>query len=99
MIIRCVFVKLADELCTANGRSEFAATSQVALAAIPGVLSAECGPAADPQSEAAWDVVLTVRFADMDAVSHYATHPLHLAYLEEVMKPAAVFKKAWNFRL
>lgn len=99
MILRCVFVKLTDELATPQGRQDFAAKSQADLAAIPGVISAECGPAADPASEAAWDLVLTVRFADMDAVAHYATHPLHLAYLDEVMKPAAVFKKAWNFAL
>ena len=99
MIIRTVFVKLTDELCTPQGRGEFAAKSQEALAAIPGVISAECGPAADEASEAAWDVTLHVRFADMAAVKHYATHPLHLAYLDEVMKPAAVFKKAWNFEI
>ncbi len=97
MIIRTVFVKLKDELCTPAGRAEFAATSQAALASIPGVISAEGGPAADDASATAWDVAMLVRFADMDAVETYRVHPIHLKYLEEVMKPAAVFKKVWNF--
>ena len=99
MILRTVFVKLTDELCTPQGRAEFAQKSQEALASFPGVLSAEAGTAADESSAQAWDVALQVRFADMDAVETYRVHPIHLAYLEEVMKPAAVFKKVWNFEI
>jgi len=99
VILRTVFVKLREDLCTPEGRTEFATTSQAALAAIPGVVSAEGGPAADESSAAAWDVVLQVRFEDMDAVDTYRTHPLHLSYLDQVMKPAAVFKKVWNFTI
>ena len=99
MILRTVFVKLRDDLCTPEGRAEFSAASQAALSAIPGVITAECGPAADDSSAAAWDVALQIRFEDMDAVETYRTHPLHLSYLDEVMKPAAVFKKVWNFSI
>ena len=99
MIVRTVFVKLREDLCTPAGRAEFAATSQKALASIPGVISAEGGPAADEASTSAWDVAMLVRFADMDAVETYRVHPIHLKYLEEVMKPAAVFKKVWNFKV
>ena len=99
MIVRTVFVKLRDDLCNDAGRAEFASTSQEALASIPGVISAEGGPAADDASAAAWDVAMMVRFADMDAVETYRVHPIHLKYLEEVMKPAAVFKKVWNFKV
>lgn len=99
MILRTIFVKLRDDLCTPGGRAGFAAESQAALGAIPGVISAAGGPAADDDSAAAWDVMLQVRLEDMTAVETYRVHPLHLAYLDEVMKPAAVFKKVWNFEI
>ena len=99
MILRTVFVKLEDSLCTPEERRAFAAHSQTVLASIPGVVSAECGPAADPASEASWDVTLQVRFADMDAVEVYRVHPIHLAYLEDYLVPKSVFKKVWNFQI
>jgi len=99
MILRTVYVKLEESLCTPAGRRAFAAHSQSVLASIPGVLSAECGPAADPTSEAAWDVTLQIRFADMEAVEVYRVHPIHLAYLADYLGPKAVFKKVWNFEI
>ena len=99
MILRTVYIKLAESLCSPGERRRFAAESQKILASIPGVLSAECGPAADAASEAAWDVTLQIRFADMEAVEHYRVHPIHLTYLEEYLGPKAVFKKVWNFEI
>ena len=99
MILRTVFVKLEESLCTPASRRAFADHSQKVLASIPGVLSAECGPAADPVSETAWDVTLQVRFADMAAVEAYRVHPIHVAYLENDLGPKAVFKKVWNFEV
>ena len=97
MVERIVLLKLQPEHIP--GRDALARTCQARLQEIPGVLSAEATVPADPASAGSWDLCLRIRFPDLATVEAYVPHPLHQAFLVEVLNPAASFKKAWNFTL
>ena len=99
MVIRTVYVKLDDAHANPAERARLGAISREQLAAVPGVTGVKVGQPADEGAEAAWDLLLMVHFANIADVAPYAVHPLHVAYLNEVLNPVAVVKKAWNFEV
>lgn len=96
MVERYVFVKLHDSHLAR--RDELAALSLERLARVPGVRGVTASQPADPASAGSWDLCLRIAFDDMAAVEAYVPHPLHRAFLQEVLEPATSFKKAWNFQ-
>ncbi len=55
------------------------------LTQIPGVKNLTAGWATPPGDP--YDVVLTMHLDDATALETYRTHPLHVAYVENVVKP------------
>ena len=99
MVIRTVYVKLDDAHANPAERTRLGEVSRERLAAVPGVTSVKVGQPADDGALAAWDLLLMVHFDRIEDVEPYRVHPLHLAYLDEVLNPVAVVKKAWNFEV
>lgn len=97
MVERIVLVKLHDEHLPQ--RAALARLSEQRLREVPGVVEVTATVPADEPSAASWDLCLRLRFADLAAVQAYVPHPVHRAYLAEVLEPVASFKKAWNFTL
>lgn len=98
MIARTVFVKLKDAHATPEGRAAIRDRTLADFPKIPGVVDVSVGMPADEGAEV-WDLCLIVRFASYDDVEPYRVHPIHVAYLDEVLNPRAEVKKAWNFTM
>jgi hypothetical protein len=97
MIERTVLIKLEPSCCEADQRRRIAAHSRDTLTAVPGVLGVEVGVPADAKTEGEWDLCLRVRFASVDDIPRYASHPRHRAYVDEYLRPKLVTIRAWNF--
>lgn len=97
MIERYVFVRLQKEYSTDAGRAEVVARTRTDLAALPGVLSVTVGTPADAGSGKAWDIGIVVRFAAIEDVAPYGSHPDHRTYVDDFLAPRMEVIKAWNF--
>jgi hypothetical protein len=97
MITRIVLLKLYEEAMKPEALAALVAASKTRLAAVPGVTGVSVSQAADDASSQSWDLCLMIRFAHAADVEPYRIHPLHIAYVEDVLAPATSFKKAWNF--
>jgi len=95
MVQRHVYVKLNE--AHLPHAEDLARTSITRLSAVPGVRAVHASLPGDPDTARSWDLCLVLSFDDLAAVLTYVPHPLHRAYLAEVLEPAAVVKKAWNF--
>jgi hypothetical protein len=96
-IDRYVFLKFKPEYGNPEARSEAAAHSRQALAAVPGVSAVRVGVPADDAATASWDLSIVVTFERIEDVEPYRVHPLHRAYVDEYLTPRIVVIKAWNF--
>ena len=67
------------------------------LSAIPGVRSVEVGTAL--QQGKRYSHFWNIRFANEDVVSNYANHPLHVAYADQVFRPAAKDRLSIDYRI
>jgi hypothetical protein len=71
------------------------------LRTIPGVIDVQTGtalPSTRPVVDSSYDVGMVITFADVHALQSYATHPVHLKLVEEVLKPSADHYKVYDFR-
>ena len=94
MIHRYVFVKLKDSA----DRERVAAAAHEALNAVPVVHRATVGRPADADAEV-WDLVFVVEIPRYEDVQTYADDPIHVAFVQTHLNPAAEVKKAWNFTI
>jgi hypothetical protein len=60
--------------------------TRIQLLKIPGVLSVRCGKHATAES-ADWPFFLVVECESLEKLRHYREDPIHLKYVEEVIKP------------
>ncbi len=97
MIERIVLVKLKPDLGTPAIRREVAEYSLDVLKPLPGVVDVHVGTAADNDSAADWDVLLTVRFASAADLEPYRVHPDHRAYVDGYLVPRMAAIEAFNF--
>jgi len=67
------------------------------LSAIPGVRSVEVGTAL--QSGTRYSYLWNIRFASADVVKSYADHPVHVAYADQVFRPAAKDRLSIDYRI
>ncbi|MBI3851984.1 MAG: Dabb family protein [Verrucomicrobia bacterium] len=73
-----------------NATDELLAGADKYLKPIPGVLSFHVGkmvPSHRPVVEQSYQVALNLVFADKQAQDDYQTHPLHVEFVEKVLKP------------
>ena len=71
------------------------------LRTIPGVLDVHAGvplPSTRPVVDTSYDVGMAISFTDVAALQAYATHPIHLKLVEEVLKPNADHYKIYDIR-
>lgn len=93
---RIVLIKLNDAAATAEMRREVAEETRRVFPTIPGVVSIQVSQAASTDL-ASWDLCLKVGFRSVDDVPGYRSHPIHVAYVDEYLKPKLDCLKAWNF--
>lgn len=99
MIQRVVVIKLKDEYCNDEDRAAAAAYSREVLATVPGVVGLSVGTPGDAPTLRSWDLMLLLRFDDIDAVESYRAHPVHRKYVDVFLKPMLEVIKVWNFEL
>ncbi|MEO1272314.1 MAG: Dabb family protein, partial [Myxococcota bacterium] len=92
-IVRTVFVKLKDAYATPEERAAIRDRTLADFPKIPGVRQISVGMPADEGAEV-WDLCLMVHFDTYEAIAPYSVHPIHVAYLDEVLNPRAEVKKA-----
>lgn len=97
MIERVVLVKLKPEY-SADAET-VAQTSVTVLGAAPGVLAIRGGAPADARTRARFDVLLELRFKDLDAIERYRAHEVHRKYLEVFLRPMLAQIEVLNFEL
>ena len=99
MVERVAILKLLPPHATPEGRAEVARMALDALAPLPGVVSLTAGVPADEASLASWDVVITVRCANVEDLEAYRAHPVHRRFVEEVVVPRSQVRKVWSFEV
>jgi hypothetical protein len=67
------------------------------LLKISGVLSVRCGKRVEPGSE--WSFFLSVEVDSLDKLRLYASDPVHLKFVEEVIKPNVTDRLALDYEM
>ena len=93
---RIVLIKLTESAATPDSRQAVAAETRRVFPTIPGVKSIHVAQA-DAADQGSWDLCLKVGFDHVDDVPGYRSHPIHVAYVDEYLKPKLDCLKAWNF--
>ena len=83
MVHHIVLFKLRPEVTPAK-LEEMMMKTRINLLKIPEVLSVKCGKKIDPKNE--WPFFIAVDFESMDKLAIYRDDPLHLKFLEDVIK-------------
>ena len=99
MIKRIVLLKLNHSTEPMAQFSALAEATSRMFKDIPQVIDVQVSRGTAETAERSWDVMLEVRFANEEDASAYMRDAVHLAYIEQVLKPVVEFKKAWNFQL
>jgi hypothetical protein len=97
MIERFAFVKLAPEHATDAQRRALADEALATLRPLPGVVAITIGLPADAESQKAWDLCVTVRFAAVEDAAAYVAHPAYRRFVDEVVIPRSAARKGWTF--
>lgn len=93
-VIRVVLVRFREGQRTDEGRTTVVAAAREVFPTIPGVVDFEAGVASPGD---AWDVVLLVHFAAASDVEPYRVHPIHVQFVDGVLKPRMERLEARNF--
>src|SRR5207302_8174068 len=96
MIHHIVLFKLKPEV-TPPKLEEMMMNTRINLLKIPEVLSVKCGKRIDPKNE--WPFFIAVDFESMDKAALYRDDPLHLKYLEDVVKPYTSERLALDYEM
>ncbi|MEA3189348.1 MAG: hypothetical protein QOD99_3178 [Chthoniobacter sp.] len=96
MVHHIVLFKLKPEVTPAK-LEEMMMNTRINLLKIPEVLSVKCGKKIDPKNE--WPFFIAVDFESMDKVAIYRDEPLHLKYLEDVIKPYTSEKLSLDYEM
>ena len=71
--------------------------TRMMLLKIPEVMSVKCGKKIDPKSE--WPFFIAADFESMDKLAIYRDDPIHLKYVEEVLKPFTTERLALDYEM
>ncbi len=96
-IVRIVKVRFSDSHRRPEARAAVAAEAKAVFPTIPGVVSFRAGVPTDPEADV--DVVLLVGFAQEEDIEPYRAHPIHVAFVEDTLKPRMERLEAVNVRL
>lgn len=84
MVHHIVLFKLKPEVTNEKVEVMMMSTRMMLLK-IPEALSVKCGKKIDPAAE--WPFFISVDCESMDKLSLYLDDPIHLKYVEEIIKP------------
>ncbi len=96
MINHIVLFKLRPEL-PASKVEEMMMQTRMQLLKIPVVLSVKCGKRVLPDCE--WPFFLAVEFESMEKLEIYRDDPIHLKFVEEVIKPNVSDRLALDYEM
>lgn len=99
MIERVVMIKLKEEFTTPNRLAEVIDESTRVLKGLNQVVQAKVGHAADEDTAGDWDLVLLVRFEDIEDLGPYAKDPDHRSYVDDFLMPRLAAIQAHNFAI
>ena len=95
MIHHIVFFKLRPEVDD-HKLEEMTRSTRSMLLKIPEVLSVRSGKNIDPSSE--WPFFLTVEVETLEKLRMYVDDPIHLKFVETVIKPNTTARFALDFQ-
>ena len=96
MVHHIVLFKLKPEVTPAK-LEEMMMTTRMSLLKIPEVLSVKCGKRIDPQCE--WPFFVATEFESMDKYAMYRDDPVHLKFVEDVVKPNTTERLALDYEM
>jgi hypothetical protein len=99
MIQRVVAIKLKPAYSNDADRAQVATASREVLGGVPGVRALDVGIPADAAAGKSWDLLLLLRFDDLQAVEAYRAHANHRRYMDVFLRPMLDVIKVWNFEL
>ncbi|MFT4638449.1 MAG: hypothetical protein ACI8T1_001770 [Verrucomicrobiales bacterium] len=94
MIVHLVLFKLKPEVDEAKLEEMIQAT-RTQLAAISVVLDVRAGRNVDPSSD--WPFFLSVEVESIETLAIYRDDPLHVAYVDQVIKPYTTERQALDY--
>jgi len=96
MVQHIVLFKLKPET-TEEKVEKMMRDTRIQLLKIPEVLSVKCGKRIDPASE--WPFFIAVEFESMDKLAVYIDDPIHLKYVQDVIKPSITERLALDYEM
>ncbi len=96
MVHHIVLFKLKPEVTPAK-LEEMMMNTRINLLKIPEVLSVKCGKKIDPKCE--WPFFIAVDFESMDKLTIYREDPIHLKFVEEVIKSNTTERLALDYEM
>lgn len=97
MIERIVLLKLKPEFLTEA--KAIGLHTEAVLRTLDQVRDLALAPAADARTAGAWDIMIRLKFDDLDAVDAYLPDPMHRALVDGFLKPRVDKIRAFNFGL
>lgn len=91
-----VLYKLRDGV-TKEDVEEMMMQTRMQLLKIPVVLNVKCGKRIDPSCQ--WEFFVCCDFESMEKLAIYREDPIHLKYIEEVIKPRMAERLAMDFEM
>ncbi|MEO6052782.1 MAG: Dabb family protein [Chthoniobacterales bacterium] len=71
--------------------------TRMQLLKIPEVLNIKCGKRVDPDND--WQFFLAVDFESMNRLAVYTKDPIHVKYVEEIIKPNVSKRLALDYEM
>jgi hypothetical protein len=96
MVHHIVLFKLKPEVTLAR-IEEIMMNTRMQLLKIPEVLSIKCGKRIDP--ELPWPFFIAIDFESMDRYEIFREDPIHVKFMEEVIKPNTAESLALDFEM
>jgi hypothetical protein len=96
MVHHLVLFKLKDHVTTEKVE-EMLMQTRMQLLKIPVVLNVKCGKRIDTDNE--WPFFLAVDFESMDKLAIYQDDPIHMKFVEEVIKPNTSARMALDYEM
>ncbi len=96
MIHHIVLYKLKPEVTPARVE-EMMMNARMQLLKIPEVLSIKCGKRVDP--ELPWPFFIAIDFESMDKYAIFREDPVHVKFMEEVIKPNTADSLTLDFEM
>jgi len=96
MVHHIVLFQLKPDV-TVEKVEEMMRETRINLLKIPEALSVKCGKNVDPKSE--WGFFIAIDFESMERLASYQADPIHVKYVEEVIKPNTMARLGLDYEM